>query len=429
LWSATLIVVCAGFVASFSFGSGLAIWPTLLFLAWCLRLPWRSFVALGVAAVAALVIYKQVTLNPGFISANYRVIQAAGSAGLALVAQLCRLTGSPFFYAASGWHQKPLSSEAAQSSMLSLWSGGTGLAIAAVAVVFAMIRRDLTKSSLKLIAMALVTFNFVAMVLIVVGRANFFRALPFAVALPRYLFWSALFWTGLLLMAIQYAESRRWLQGPVYLVVLALPVLAFPEHCRVGFQLRLARQLAESAATSLINGVRDERYIRPFGPSFGRDPKRAYRLAEQFRVRRWDMFADGLQDWIGLEEANLFGGRHKPEKLKGQCAVTAVVQCDNGAPAARVVGHASKDGGRIPKTLVIVDPTGVVRGVARSSPMSPFISRAFYLGKVKTNGFLGYIRDYNPQLHYVVRSADDRILSEEKIPVRVRMSKPAPDSK
>src|SRR5207247_10057298 len=52
-WTTTAIVVCAGFVASFSFGAGLAIWPTLLLLAWCLRLPWRTIVLLGTSALAA----------------------------------------------------------------------------------------------------------------------------------------------------------------------------------------------------------------------------------------------------------------------------------------------------------------------------------------------------------------------------------------
>jgi hypothetical protein len=417
LSSATVVVVCAGFVASFSFGTGLAIWPTLLFLAWCLRLSWRSFVSLGVATVVAMVIYERLPPH----SADYKVIQTAGSAGLALVAQLCRLAGSPFFYAASGWHQKPLSAEVAQSSLLSLWCGGAGLAIAVVAMVFTLIRRDLIKSSLKFIGMALVIFNFVAIALIVAGRANRFLAQPFEVAGPRYLFWSTLFWTGLLLIAIQCAEHKQWLRWPVWLVALAVPVLVFPTHYKNGLSLRWAMNMVEHGATSLINGVRDERQVR----AFGGDPERVYRVAEQLRTRRLDMFADGLQDWIGLGEANLFGGRRKPEELKGRCAVAAVVQCDNGAPAARVVGQASKHGGRVPKTLVIVDPTGVVRGVARFSPTSPFINRAFYLGKVKTNGFLGYIRDYNPQLHYAVRSADERILSEEKIPVRVGMTKPA----
>ena len=179
--------------------------------------------------------------------------------------------------------------------------------------------------------------------------------------------------------------------------------------------------LAEYAAVSLVNGVRDNQQVK----FLFRDPKQIYRVAEQLRARRLDMFADGLQDWIGLGEANLFGERHKPEKLKGRCVVTALIQCDNGAPAARVTGQALKSGGRIPKTLVIVDPTGVVRGVARSSPTSPFINRVFYLGKRQTNRFLGYIRDYDPKLKYAVRSADHGILSEETIPVEVPMTNSA----
>jgi hypothetical protein len=411
---ATVIVICAGFVASFSFGTGLAIWPTLLFLALCLRLPWRSFVQLGIAAVAAMVIYQ---LIPPHL-ADYRMIQPAGSAGPALVTGLCRLAGGPFFYAASGWHEKPLPLEAAQSSMLSLWCGAAGIAIAVVAMIFTMIRRNLAKSSFKLIGMALVTFSLVVMAIVVTG--NYFRQREFEFLLPRYLFWTTLFWTGLLLIVIQWAESRQWLRWPVWLVALAMPILAFPSHYQAGLNANWARRAAEYAAVSLVNGVRDDRQVRILGG----DPKRVYQVAAELRVRRLDMFADGLQDWIGLEEENLFGGRCRAEKLQGRCAVVALVRCDNGAPAARVVGQASKHGGRVPETLVIVDPIGVVRGVACSSPTSRFINRAFYLDKVKANGFLGYIRDYNPQLRYSVRSADDRTLSEEKIPVWVGITKP-----
>jgi hypothetical protein len=173
--------------------------------------------------------------------------------------------------------------------------------------------------------------------------------------------------------------------------------------------------------------VLDEQLIPNTGfLAAGSGREQLYRTAQQFRARRLDMFADGLQDWIGLSETNLFGGRHKPEGLKGQCRVAALVQCDNGAPAARVFGQASKHGQSIPKTLVIVDPTGVVRGVARSSaPVSPLINRTFYLGKFNTNWFVGYIRDYDPQLKYAVRSADDGVLSEEKIPVQSPITKPA----
>ena len=435
-WSlpAILVVVSAAFVASFSFGAGLAIWPTLLFLIWCLRLQWRFFVAVGIGALVAMVIYQQ--LPPR--SNDYKAIQAMASIELGMVPKLCRLAGGPFLYAASGWNGRPLSAEAAQSSLLSLWCGGAGLAIALVAIVLTMIRRNLTKSSLKFIGMALLTFNFVAMALAVAANRGRGPSFEFEFVSPRYLFWSTLFWTGLLLVAIQCVESKHWLRWPVYLVALALPILALPEHYRYGLILRTASAADESAALSLVAGIRDERQIK----ALWRYPEWIYRVAEQLRVRRLDMFADGLQDWIGQAEANLFGGRHKREKLQGRCAVAALVQGNDGAPAARVTGQAVsrrhipriirwamipaswilgeeiRNGYRTPKTLVIVDQTGVIRGLARSSPISPFINHAFYLRKVQTNAFVGYIRDYNPQLLYVVRSADDQILSEEEIPVQ-----------
>jgi hypothetical protein len=220
----------------------------------------------------------------------------------------------------------------------------------------------------------------------------------------------------------------------------ALPLL---EHAFLdwsGLNARWVRVAAEYAAVSLVNGVRDERQVGMFWA----DPRVIYRVAKQLRARRLDMFADGLQDRIGLAETNLFGGRHKREKLQGQAAVTALVQCDDGTPAARVSGHITKErhvarfkrwaitpilglvgqeikkGYVTPKTLVILDQTGLVRGVARSSSTSPFINRAFYLGKAQTDAFVGYIRDYNPQLRYTVRSADDRAISEEEIPVSIQ---------
>jgi hypothetical protein len=440
-WPATVIVVCAAFVASFSFGAGLAIWPTLLFLVWSLRLQWRAFVAVGIAALVAMVIYQQ--LPPR--SNDYRAIQAVASIGPGVVPKLCRLAGGPFLYAAEGWNKRHLSAEATQSSVLSLWCGGAGLAIAVVAIVLTMIRRDLTMSSLKFIGMALLTFNFVAMALAVAVNRVRGPGFEFEFLSPRYLFWSTLFWTGLLLVAIQRAESKHWLRWPVYLVALALPILALPEHYRSALALRTARTADECAALSLVAGVRDERQMI----TLWLHSDWIYRVAQQLRVRRLDMFADGLQDWIGQSEANLFGGRRKRVKLEGRCTVAALVQGNDGAAAVRVTGQAVrnrhipriirwamipaswilgdeiKNESRTPKTLVIVDQIGVIRGLARSSPMSPFINRVFYLRKVQTNAFVGYIRDYNPQLRYVVRSADDQILSDEKIPVQGRITERA----
>jgi hypothetical protein len=356
--------------------------------------------------------------------AGYNAIESSGTLGLALVGRLCRIAGGPFFYAASGWHEKALSLEAAKSSIWSLSCGGAGVILAAVAMAFTMIRRDLSRSSLKLVGMALVTFNLVVMALVV--TANSLRGLrfEFEFLLPRYLFWSTLFWTGLLLLGIQLAGSKQWSRWLAYLVALALPVMILPMHYRSGVNCRWARILGEAGATSLVNGVRDDEQIRILAP-FGGGVSQVYRLAEQLRARRLDMFADGLQDWIGVSETTITEGRYKHKGLSGQCRLAALLECDNGAPAARLTGQLWKRAGRIPHILIIVDQMGVIRGVGHSFARlseNRFVDRVFYLNKTPTSVFYGYIRDYDPQQKYAVRSADGGFLSAETVPVNVPKS-------
>jgi len=172
-------------------------------------------------------------------------------------------------------------------------------------------------------------------------------------------------------------------------------------------------------ATALINGAFEVQRMQMLPPELQQIFEERIHLASQLRARRLDVFADGLGDWIGLSEADVFGPRHSPEGLRGQCRIDALGQCDNGAPAARVSGQAFKHEQSIPWTLVITDSNGVIRGVARSAPISPFINRTFYQSKLTANiGFVGYIRDYNPELRYALRSADNLTLSDEEIPVQ-----------
>jgi hypothetical protein len=425
-WAATLAVIAGGFVSSFSFGAGLATWPTLLLLAWCLRLPWRTYGLIIVAAVTAPVVF--ILLPPhGSTLAGLPSLGLSSSDITADLSYLSRVLSAPIFYAASHWRAGPLSTRLVESSFFALAFGILALAVAMGEIVYAMIRRDLSRSSLGLIGLALVIFNLIATGLVVIGRADHFRALPFELAAPRYFFHSTLFWTGALLVALQRAESTRWARWLVYLVVFAVSIVAFPSHYKGGLNCRWARRLAQAGATSLVNGVRDEQQIRILAPAAGKHW--VYRVAEQLRQRRLDMFAEGLQDWIGLNESNLFNGRHKPERLRGQCRIDAIVSCENGKPAARVVGMAWINGKAAPKTLVIVDPAGVICGIARSSAVAPFTDRIFYLNKLARNmGFLGYIRGYDPKLQYTVHSTDGEALSDEKIVVQPLTTLSSPSS-
>src|SRR5947207_8944765 len=113
-------------------------------------------------------------------------------------------------------------------------------------IVYAMVRRDISRSSLGLIGLALVIFNLIAMEVVVIGRADHFRALPGELAAPRYFFHSTLFWTGVLLVALQHAESIRWARWPVYLVVFVGSFSTFPCNCEGGLNCWWSRRFARA---------------------------------------------------------------------------------------------------------------------------------------------------------------------------------------
>jgi hypothetical protein len=409
---AYLIVMTSGFVASFSIANGMAVWPALLLLGWSLRLRRRSLVVLLAGTLTATLVYMLlpgVPKNPGF-SETLSSLLAAGKG----LRNLCMLLGAPFLRAEVAWtsHYK-VSNQLAATSLLSLSCGALGLVLAGLAATPKLIRRDLGQSPLELTALGLVIFNLGAIAIIVVGRATYFNSFPEDVSATRYLFWSSLFWTGLLLVLIQRAEPKKWVRWPVYFLALAVPLGVLPSHYEQALLYRHQNFMAESGATSLINDVCDTQQIK----ILFHDPEQVYRVAPQLRERRLDMFAEGLHEWIGLSETSLFAGRQKSESFRGECHVDRLVHCEGGTSAARVTGWSLKQHHTIPKTLVILDPAGVVRGVARPWTTNKFISRVFYLGRFSGRNFLGYIRDYNPKLQYAVRCVDDGMLSDEQIVV------------
>jgi hypothetical protein len=291
-----------------------------------------------------------------------------------------------------------------------------GLTLAGIVIIRCIFRRDLGKTRLEGTGLSLLIFSLFALTLITVGRLIWFNLVPFA---PRYLFWSSLFWTSLILLGIERAEHLKWARWPTILLPFAIAILAWPAHHQAWFWCKNAQILYDEDATALINGAVEAQRIQMVPLQFKQIFQERVHLASQLRARRLDVFADGLQDWIGLREADVFGARHKQEALRGQCSIDALGQCDNGAPAARVSGRALKHEQSIPRTLVITDSNGVIRGVARSARISPFVNRTFYESKFTAKiGFVGYITNYNPELRYVVRSVDNLTLSDEVIPVQ-----------
>ncbi|MDQ3414989.1 MAG: hypothetical protein M3480_08505, partial [Verrucomicrobiota bacterium] len=186
-WRTTTLLICAGFVATFSFGSGMAVWPTFLLLGWNLRVPRRSLAIIAFATLVALLIFSLLP-PPEDSSALWESLSSLGLIFAALLKQLCSLIGAPIFYSISAWHGAKPTAALIQTSGWLLWGGAAGLALSAIVVTARLTRRDLDGRNMEFVGLALITFNLFVLLSVVASRAQLFLEIPVDVAAPRYLF-------------------------------------------------------------------------------------------------------------------------------------------------------------------------------------------------------------------------------------------------
>lgn len=410
-WRTTALIIAAAFLASFSFGTGLALWPTLLFLGWYIRLPGRSLGILFLAALAVVVIYR--LLPPHDTNLVFRAgPDTPGPFSMSTLQNLCTLVGAPLFYAVTALQKTPITPALIRSSGWLLWGGAAGLALAVLVTLPRFRRRDLRANSVEFIGLALLSLTLCALILTAVGRIRHFQALPDDAAAPRYLFWSSLFWTAILLLGVHHARGRWWLRWPCALVVFAFPFAGWQEHRDEGFRTRFARYLADESATSLINGVNDPTRLLAARQEY------IDLLQPQLRARRLDMFAEGLQDWIGRPVSQLYGGREDHRSFRGWAAPKRLAGGSRDRDASiKVTGRLRVDDRRPPQTMAIVDSQEQVVGIARSSSSDKFLNRLLYAGRMPNGHLAGYIRYYDPASEYFLRAAGPDGISTEKIAI------------
>ena len=407
-WAKSCLLICAGYIASFSFGTGLAIWPCLLFLGWCLRLPWRSLGATAAGAMTAGLIFHFLPPKGGDLS-----LLPTGSAFGPLILEalndFCRLMGAPILYCTTAWQGKQVTVDLTKSSSLLLFSGAAGLMVAAIVAATYFFRRNLRGRTLEITGLGLITFNVAALLLVVAGRLVYFRDEPGQIAAPRYLFWSSLFWAGLLLLALGQATRQRWLRWPSVLLVLLAPVLGWQIHREEGIHWRYSKLLTEQSATGLINGVYDPDQM------LSREMPQIKLLTPQLRSRRLDMFAAGFQEWIGQPIEKLFERDRLKNRFLGDARIEPLP--DNQDGPVRVVGHLRRGNRPPPPVMVILDSQGVVVGIARSFVTSRWLDALLFDNRISHAPLRGYIRRYDPAARYAIRSVENRRLSDGEIEI------------
>lgn len=265
---AVLAALC-GMAATFSFGSGVAVFVGFAAVLGVRRAPASHWLPLLVAAVLA------VGLHLGLGNTGMQ-----GELVLAPLRQfdlVLRWLASPFIYAAwplldpSVAQQVPLAPlRTAAGGMATAYQSVFGpvmgarwplllVGAAGVAALLAMSWRSWLRGrdagAVETVALAMAWFGLAVGVLIALGRMAYFDDYPAQLSAPRYVLWSWLFWSGLVLWGVVRSgprRPRRAAMGALLLAAILLPSTAWMGVLGLGMQ-----RVANATATAVAAGVVD----------------------------------------------------------------------------------------------------------------------------------------------------------------------------
>ena len=377
-------VLAAGIVATFSFGTGMAAWPTFVLLALFYRLGWKIAAALGVAGLVNFIIFLLLPNNG----------ESAVGDGLShllpdlpqIIGRYFQVLGAPWIDYSSGWLFRANQHVFLMAGII----GALGVALAVYCLIACYFSAR-TNEPAETIAVGLTIFILGSMVLIVIGRSGLMAINPRTVLATRYSFWSPFLWAALPVLSLYCWPRLRAYSKTLGIFALAMAVGTIPSQLHAGAIYAAWRKATEDAALRLVCGVKDEPSLQQLFRTPESAAERVLPLAEIYRQRGIDMFA-----WPG---ANLVG-RPLPEAnqarqdLEGEWQVEQVfATLEKDRPAARFTGRCRTRKQRHAADFVIISqPDGKVVGLGRVT---------------ESDAFKGYIPNYSPLTAYQCHAAID----------------------
>lgn len=253
-----------GWLASLSFGTGMAVYAALLMVLLSQRARARDLALMLALALLALWIYslgfrptRQLQFAPiEQLDLLLRWLAAPWRAALwpfiepTAAAQLPGPLREPVGVIASHWQASfgPL----AQARWPWLGIGAAGMTLWLVQAITTRTARE-GASALRCAGLALAAFAIASGVLVVLARRDYFANNPDQLLAPRYFVWSTLFWGGLLLAWLDRASVRA-AAG----VVLGLAIALLPSEGWMLHQGNTQRAVADQVATAVRVGVLPE---------------------------------------------------------------------------------------------------------------------------------------------------------------------------
>ena len=352
-------LVLLGITATFTFGSGIACFVAFGAAMWMRRAERREWLALTAAGVTTLLTFLAL--------ASHQVHAGSLALGDRIVVWLHWL-GAPFVSAASplldpvhamrqpalvravaepiaGWSQATFG-DSATASYPAVAVGGVGV----VWLLWATWRhRRNGGAELQRLALGIAWFSIAVGVLVAAVRLDYFRQRPDQIVSARYLPWSILLWTGLVMAHVaapaRSALVRAW-------SVLTFALLLLPSqvwNARAAFRLQ---QTAERTALGAAIGVLDVEF--QLVESQLVDVQEALPLLQQAGLA---MFAWPETKLLGQRVASL---RTQPVSVSDLRLAPAKNWL--GADAVRVQFRCE---GIDAERLLLVDAAGIAQGMAR----------------------------------------------------------------
>jgi hypothetical protein len=404
-WRLFAWLLAAGIVASFSFGTGLAIWPTFIVLAVLYRLGGKIASGLGAAGLLSAAIF--VFLPNNGESGIGDGLSHLKSEWPTLIGQFFQVLGAPWVDYGTGW----------LGNRLLLAAGGIGVLgiLLGLYLIAARYRSLRTSEPAETVAFGMMLFILGSIALIVIGRAGLLAINPGGVLAPRYCFWSPFFWAALPVMGLYSWPRLRLYPTALCFFALGLTAATLPSHLHGGATYAWMRKTTEDAALRVICGVEDEPSLQRLFKSGSPSENLILPLARIYRERGLDMFAWPGARLVGQPLPPVTPFQSEESGLSGHWQVDQIVQTlRKDQPGARFSGWClTRKTHRTAEYVLISETSGQVVGLGRFTVDKPKWNQKYGLSARHVLGFQGYIQNYSRNGRYLCRAAvDDKLVPQ-----------------
>ncbi len=353
-----------GLAATFSFGSGIAALPAMLFVLALRRAPWAAWWPLLAGLAIAFALYLAGAAEATTTTLRFDPV-AQLALGLHWLAAPLVYVSWPLLDPAIAAQLPVGPARAVATTIAGAWASVFGpidtsrapqIVVGAVGLAWFLAAgfrawRD-REGDVPVVRLALGIAGFAACVgaIIALSRASYFVANPDQIQAPRYLVWSSLFWAGLLMASLARSRVPARAVG----VTLAVLLVVAPSEVWMGRLALAMRSAADQVAIGATVGVLAE--DEPLGENL---IEQVRALAPLLRERGEIMFAWPEAAALGTVPAH----------------VTEVVVSD--VRVEPIVNRFTGEGSRIALTaedapsarLVVLDADGRVQGLVMRDPL------------------------------------------------------------